>query len=779
MQTDGNTFYGHSGNLGGAWEPLAEHLQAVADTAAAFARAFGAHEWARLAGRVHDLGKYSPRFTRRLQGHGRAGDHAAAGALLVLHRYADAGLPAALAILGHHGGLTDLPAAKELRDRLARRFVNRCPDLTDPDFKAILQRFQADGLTLPTETLPRLHKDRLSLIARMLEVRMLYSALVDADFLETEAHFNGSAEKPRANRPPGPALQAERAMELLQEHLRRVRASCEASGDMARLRADLLAACEAGASLPPGLFTLSAPTGAGKTLAMLAFALRHALAHPQHPFRRIVLVIPFLTIIEQTAKVYRDVFQALGPDYVLEDHSLARVAEGPASERGRLLAENWDAPVVLTTSVKCLESLFARTPSDCRKLHRLANSIVLFDEVQTLPTHLAVPTLAALSRMSERFGCTVVFSTATQPAFDALHEHVSAHAPAGWRPRELAGPELGLFERSRRRTRVHWRLGEEQRVEWDALADELADREQVLCVVNLTRHAADLAGRVRVRVRARARERSREGTFHLSTRMCPAHRTAVLAEVRQRLKEGWPCRLISTQCIEAGVDVDFPAVYRAFGPLEALAQAAGRCNRHGVRPQVGEVVVFRPAEEAFPPGGYRQAAQATASHMAWLQGQGRALEDLDLLSDPQALHRYFRTLYDLTAPHAAPAEARALMEALEVGSFTDVAREYRLIRQDSVSVLVPYDGQAFDDLQRQAASAESFGELRDWFARAQAHAVAVYRRADKPLWNVLRPVEFGPLREPDEALGWFVLLDEGAYDAELLGLQEPEGWPIL
>ena len=264
-------------------------------------------------------------------------------------------------------------------------------------------------------------------LSAMLDLRMLFSALVDADFLETEAHFEGDASG-RRPRPPGPSLDPERALAVLTRHIDAIAARSSSSPGVAALRADLLRACLEAGSHPTGLFTLTAPTGSGKTLALLAFALRHAA---EHRLRRVIVVIPYLSIIEQTVRVYREVFATQGDSsangrLVLEDHSLAgtrpkeRARDEDEHTDARLLAENWDAPIVVTTSVQCLESLFANRPSACRKLHRLARSVILFDEVQSLPTRLAVPTLAALSRLAHRYGSSVVFSTATQPAFTHL-----------------------------------------------------------------------------------------------------------------------------------------------------------------------------------------------------------------------------------------------------------------------------------------------------------------------------------------------------------------------
>ncbi|HSN86201.1 MAG TPA: CRISPR-associated helicase/endonuclease Cas3, partial [Thermoanaerobaculia bacterium] len=421
------------------------------------------------------------------------------------------------------------------------------------------------------------------------------------------------------------------------------------------------------------------------------------------------------------------------------------------------LTENWDAPLILTTNVQLLESLFSNRPSACRKLHRLAGSVVLFDEVQTLPPRLAVPPLAALSHHAHRYGASVVFATATQPAFDHLHEKVRPLAASGWEPREIVPESLGLFARARR-TRVLWDL--DRPLPWDALADELASHDQALCIVNLKRHARLVAGKLQAR--------GAPGLFHLSTNLCPAHRERVLAEVRRRLRHGEPCRLVATQCVEAGVDVDFPRVFRALGPLEAVAQAAGRCNRNGHLPGLGEVRVFRPEpeEERYPPGDYGRGAGVACTLLGDL---GR--ERMEDVQDPELFRLYYPLLYELAGSARVPEE---IQQALEQRSFEQIAREYRLIDQDAISVLVPYDLDAWAHLK---------AELREtrltagWIRRARPHAVSLYRpKRDAPIWNHLDPAPLARRRDQvrdQEAGEWFVYLDEDGYDRELLGLVGP------
>lgn len=765
------SYMAHSGNRnGGPAELLKEHLQLVANRAGEFASAFGATDEARLAGWFHDLGKYGDLFAKRLEGKEKNLDHWSAGALAVWRYYKHLGRAATLAILGHHVGLEDADFSL-LEGRLdLERMADKQPRglrPTSSDLKELIDRFQADRLPAPIAPQRSLYDSCAPDVSAMLDARMLFSALVDADYIETEAHFEGDADGRKRYRPEGPPLRAAEASAILENHVKGLEQKPGSAPDVRSIRHDLFRACLAAANSPTGLFTLTAPTGAGKTLAMLAFALRHA---HEHKLRRIVMVIPYLTIIEQTAKVYRDLFEgSFGPLYVLEHHSLSGVRhdgaesgqdnEDEGARAARLLSENWDAPVIVTTSVQCLESLFANRPAACRKLHRLAKSIILFDEVQTLPPHLAVPTLAALSRLAERYGASVVFSTATQPAFTHLNQEVSTFCATGWTPQEIVPDELRLFSRARR-TRVEWRT--EDKTSWEDLAAELAapEQEQALCVVNLKRHALILAQRLD--------KRGAEGVFHLSTNMCPAHRVAVLKEVRQRLTDGRPCRLVSTQCVEAGVDVDFPMVYRAFGPLDAIAQAAGRCNREGKRSELGRVVVFHPSPEPgeppspYPPGGYAQAADTTRILLAARGGGGMDIQD------PELFAVYYQTLYDL-AKCAKPASE--LRTALEGRDFEDVAKHYRLITQDAVNVLVPYHLEMFEQLKAQLSKAERL--TRDWIRDAYPHSVSLFRpKLDALVWHFLDPA---PIGRGGKSTEWFVYMQPEGIEhySQKYGLMPP------
>lgn len=761
-------YFAHSAPPGQSWEPLKDHLQDVAERAAGFAEAFGAADEARAAGLLHDLGKYSDLFTDRLNGKARGLDHWSIGAWAALNQLKQHGIAAALAIQGHHVGLGqgDKDSLLGLNPSDLSRRHPRGLTLTATDLKLLMDRLAEDGLSLPALTGSLYDPQSPMAAAGMLDVRMLFSALVDADYLETEAHFGRDAEGKKVHRPAAPALLPEEALRRVETRLAELAGKSRAAPPVNALRADLAKACLAAAGQEPGLFTLSAPTGAGKTLSMLAFALRHAMLHGM---RRIVFAIPYLSIIEQTAGIYRDLFEPdFGKRYLLEHHSLAGTrreqgegkAEADSVEEARriarLMAENWDAPLVVTTSVQILESLFSNRPSACRKLHRLAKSVILFDEVQTLPQDLAIPTLAALSRLAKGYGSTVVFSTATQPAFDHLDPGVRKLCASGWSPREIVPDHLNLFDRARR-VRVAWDV--ESPRSWESLAEELRTAGTALCIVNLKRHARRLAELLR----------GVPGLCHLSTNLCPAHREKVLAEVRQRLHDREPCLLISTQCVEAGVDVDFPKVYRALAPLEAIAQAAGRCNRNG-RLDEGLVHVFLPVDDKglYPPGDYGRGASAALTLLRM-----RGPERMDLQSAP-LFREYYRYLYDLAGTTAGNrGKTGELRKAMELRDFERIADLFRLIDQDAVNVLVPYDLDAFRALEADLAAA---GRLnRDWIQRARRHAVSLYRpKAENPVQRFLKPAPLGRGESSDD---WYLYVEPDHYDRDLLGLLEaPDVW---
>ncbi len=781
MARNTRAFLAHSGNHGDCTEPLTVHLGKVAERAQRFAVPFGAGDHAYLAGLLHDLGKYADRFQRYLrQGSGdRPGNHATMGALLAIARYGENGVFPATAIDGHHGGMDFLLTRPEA-GRRAEAIHRGTVQVTEASAELLLQRLGEDGIALPA-ALEGFAPNEMD-ADDMLDARMLFSALVDADFLETEAHFEGNADCPRRYRPTGPPLDASRALRAVADHVAELQCQGSFEDPMNAMRQALRQACLKAAELPPGLLTLSAPTGAGKTLAMLTFALAHAA---KHDLGQIVLVMPYLNIIDQTARLYQEVFSAergFPEGYVLEDHSLAAARQEDGGEESdeqgrrlrRLLSENWDAPIILTTNVKCLESLMSNRPGACRKLHRLARSVLLFDEVQTLPRHLAPASLAGLSRLSNRYSASIVLATATQPAFEQLDASVREVSSAGWQPKPLVPAEIEaqMYQAAAGRTEIHW--DHQTPMTLEALANRLAHEpaEQWMCIVNLKRHATALVELLRLA--------GIEHLAHLSTAMCPRHRQDLLGRIRSDLDPAspQPVRLVSTQCVEAGVDVDFAAVYRAMAPLEAIAQAAGRCNRHGRRGQAGRVCVFKPDPQGralYPPGAYAHAADVTEAFVTRKLRDGIAPEAM--IHDPRVMRAYFRELYALAGTDlGADAGAQALRKAMAATNFRKVAQIYRLIDAQTVNVLVPYNQTEFDRLREEilASGPRRPGALRQWIARARPLTVTVYAtRLDGPLRQHLEPVYFSPNPASHEQPDWYLALPSLQYDTTL-GLVVPK-----
>jgi CRISPR-associated helicase Cas3/CRISPR-associated endonuclease Cas3-HD len=730
-------------------ESLGVHLERVARYATAFAKPFGAEDELRFASFLHDAGKCGERFQARLRGAACGVDHWSIGARIAIDLRNRDGLAAALAIEGHHTGL-QVGANPEVIRRMRPR-----DSWSVTDAAALRRRLAGDGFDLTPPFVSVWDRSVTRTFEAMFAVRMVFSALVDADYLATELHFDGEA------RPGAPPLDPETIEALVEEELQHL-ATGRADPAIQTVRRDVGDACRAAADSAPGLFTLAAPTGSGKTLAMLLFAARHA---KRHGLRRIVVALPYLTITDQTVRTYSRVLapwlaRLNGGAALLEHHSLAGLGVPPGElecERERR-AENWDAPIVVTTTVQLFQSLFADRPGACRKLHSLAQSVILLDEVQTIPSELAVPAISALSCLADRYGATAVLATATQPAFAELHEAVTRRATRGWTPREICAPALALFGRKRRYS-IEWlaRGGESEDDDLVGRVLRAADFGSVLLIANLKRQA--------IRWLERLDSHSLPRLDHLSTNMTPAHRRRVLDYWGKRENTRGPGQvLVATQCVEAGVDLDVPALFRAFAPLDSLAQAAGRVNRNGSLPE-GRLVVFLPHESGsrlYPDAAYAQAADEA---FLLLQDMGWPPD----LERPPLFEEYFRRLYRTrgTAERTSSA-ASAFDEAVDGLDFPRVADLFRLIpKRDVLNVLCP-DGPEFEDLARRA-------KLRlsgQWAREAQLHAVNVFRPgSDSPAWAVLEPVMvFNRSEQREEASEWCVLRDRSLYD-ERLGLR--------
>lgn len=668
--------WAHSVNQAGARHRLEDHLRGTAELARGFGDSFGAGELTGYLGLVHDVGKAGCAWQEGLLAAEWTGttvgiDHKHAGTWLALQPAGEF----AMCVFGHHGGL---PARAELKNRLKEEAA--APGMLQVWEEAIARaagavpevRHPGPALSvLPSWLGGRQQADPLGYD---LLARMVFSALVDADFLDTEAHFRGR---------PRPVLETSAASLADRYETRRAALlDSRKPQPVDGWRAEVYAMALRAADGPCGMYKMAAPTGSGKTIAAGGFALRHAQAHG---LRRVVVAVPFISITEQNAQVYRDLLDDPGQPMVLEHHSsVALDATEPRHRWQKLAAENWDAPFVVTTTVQLFHSLFDHRPAAMRKLHRLARSVIVLDEVQALPDRLLLPILSALRTLTERFGATVLLSSATQPSYWSLEPF------QGLPVRDVIADPQPLYDRFRR-VSYRWRLDPEPTLA--QIAAETACERQVLIIVNTTADSAVLHRHLE-----EARPASLGGPLHLSTRMAAGHRGQVLEEIRGRLAADKPVAVVSTQLIEAGVDVDFPVVYRAWAPADSLQQAAGRANRNG-RLAEGTVVIFRPADGGQPrDSSYTKALHATEDHF----GPGRARPD-----DLEELKRYYQQRYNSqNLHHAGPGfeieKSRRQMD------FPEVAERFRLIDEHTVPAAVSYS----DDTAEQARFTEIVSQLR-------------------------------------------------------------------
>lgn len=655
-------------------QPLDNHLYNVAQLAAKFASSFNASELAFAAGLLHDLGKYSTAFQQRLMGAAIKVNHSSHGGKIALECYGKAGYLLAYAIAGHHAGLANGMGEDGVRTSL----FNRLNDNTLP----ILENAWKKELTLPS-------RDDLFHVIKLFTanenyknfhcqflVRMLFSTLVDADYLDTEKYY---AQFENLNQHRAAArLQTPPTLETLREQLNHYLQGFSVGSnpnDINLIRADILKYARAQATKKPGIFSLNVPTGGGKTLASLAFALDHAIANGQ---RRIILVIPFTSIVEQNARVFRAALGKYGESAVSEHHSGFMAAESGKSApdyyqsqtKLRLAMENWDAPIIVTTAVQFFESLFASKPSQCRKLHNISNSVIIVDEAQTIPFKVLRPCVAALEELARNYKNTVVLCTATQPALEAPQfkggfQHVN----------KLVKDEEKLAKQLER-----VRIAQLGAIDDSTLTEHIRSREQVLCIVNNRLHARAVYQSIA----------NLPGSVHLSTLMCAKHRSATLANVRERLAAKKPCRVISTSLIEAGVDVSFPTVMRAATGLDSIAQAAGRCNRNKEW-LINESTVFTFSstnKEWCPPKELEQLASAAQEVL-------RQYPDAPF--SPSAIRAYFEKVYWKKGMDALDSKdllgsiQKARLDSLPM---EDLDKKFQMIESNQQAIIIGWDAAA-------------------------------------------------------------------------------------
>lgn len=708
------------------WQTLEAHSNAVATLASEFATPFYSVEWAHLLGFVHDIGKARSAFQSYLLRCNGIEDsepdygnhsHSGAGACWLSQNAGHLGRALAYCVAGHHAGLPDWSGGE-------------IPD------GALVRRLECDAYVLDEATLKEWfngHEDAIRDVKRDIPfkfrqndsslsfwIRMMYSCLVDADFLDTEAFIDSRRASMRImSRPLGPLAELFFAKLYEKEH-------SAADTSVNRLRSRIRVACESASELPMGFFSLTVPTGGGKTLSGTAFAFKHAL---KHGLKRIIYVIPYTSIIEQTADVLRDF---LGEENVLEHHS--NFDPDKETPQSRLASENWDAPVIVTTAVQFFESLYACKSSRCRKLHNISESVVVLDEVQLLPMRLLLPCVDALRQLVLDYRVSLVLSTATQLNLPGLDQGLV---------REIITQEFDLYKQLKR-TDIKFPEDLNARRSWVDIAAELKLHSQVLCIVNTRRDCHDLFNEMP------------SGTIHLSASMCGEHRSRVIAEIKRKLAAGESIRVISTQLVEAGVDVDFPVVYRAFAGLASVAQSAGRCNREGKLDGLGRVVVFLPPEKT-PVKDLRDGEYA----MGDILKRDGGVDPDDASSYPayfQALHSRvndmgtaFERMLGVFVPNEYLSGERRGAEPLKY-QFREADSAFKMIDGASqISIIVRYGkSDTFIDSLREV------GPRRDIMRRLQRYTVNVPRGALPKLLEKGFVEELRVLHSPEEPTGIYV-----------------------
>lgn len=665
------------------WQRLEAHLFNVATKAEKCAAKLQSADWAWNAAWLHDLGKAADEFQAYLLrenslddteydgvGHGRV-NHSSAGAAFAEEILGPIiGVINAYLAAGHHAGLPDFYPSNTGRAALQVRLTDGKENLS-----RIRSAAEEIGKQLRRDIKPPAYVKPSNF---HLWVRMLFSCLVDADFLDTEDFMNQEQAKARG----GYTILAE-LKPIFDRHMQKM-ANTAPNTPVNAARQEVLAACKNAGQQEPGLFSLTVPTGGGKTLSGMAFALDHAVRYGKS---RIIYVIPYTSIIEQTAKILADI---LGIENVVEHHS--NLDPDKETQRSRLAAENWDASVIVTTNVQFFESLYAAKSSRCRKLHNIINSVVILDEAQLLPPELLDPCVEVMNQLVRHYGVTMVLATATQPALPKLDL-----------PREIITNPAALYERLKR-TEIILPPNINNFTQWEDVAGRLQQHNQVLCVVNTRRDCYDLY------------KLMPHGTIHLSALMCGEHRSEAIQEIKKRLRVGLTTRVISTQLVEAGVDMDFPVVYRALAGLDSIAQAGGRCNREGklnVDGRIGEVHVFVPPKSA--PRGLLLKGEYTTRELL-------SLPDFNP-QNPDEFTRYFNLFYSKVNDTGSRFKEWLQKDVPHV-HFRTAGNEFKLIddkAQQSVFINFGNSGKWLDELRR-------IGPKRHNMRKLQRYSVNLSRR---------------------------------------------------
>lgn len=690
----------------GREQTVKQHLEATAERAAAFADGFGMAEDAAYIGLLHDIGKYSAAFQRRLHG-GPKVDHSTAGAYEAMKNRKPA---AAFCIAGHHSGLPDGGTGDVEGTTLVAR-IGRAENGELPVYEQWKTEIQ------PKEFRSCQSYDKPTFF---FQTKMLYSCLVDADYLDTEAFMNGTVDRSRA-------FSIEKLEQALDAY---IKDWFPPKTELNRLRCEILEqVMQAGKENEKGLFSLTVPTGGGKTIASLAFAIRHARANG---FQRIIYVIPYTSIIEQTAEIFLSIF---GEEQVLEHHSGVELTDDEDSLLYLRAAENWDIPIIVTTAVQFFESFYKNKSSSSRKLHNIANSVVVFDEAQMLPIPVLRPCVRLITELVKNYGVSAVLCTATQPALLPIINEFLPDAQV----KELCPKHI--FE-NQAFTRVTYQnrgtLTDEE------LAEELNSKQQVLCIVNRRQAAQTLYQRL-----------DEEGSYHLSTMLYPAHRKRLLDEIRKRLVDGLPCRVVSTSLVEAGVDVDFPLVYRQIAGLDSILQAGGRCNREGKRSREDSIVTIFDLECGSPELFSMQISAGK-----------KAMEQFENIAGKEAVQAYFEQLFYLKGKENL--DQQQILQQIQSGTFpfAEIAKDFHMLEENTRALYIPAA-----ENEKEIRALKYGAADRQAYRKLNLYSVNIY---EKQFENLVKQHAVEMLEN-----GACILVDSSRYSDKLGLLMEPESGQVL
>ena len=696
-------------------QTIKEHLEGTAKLSGEFAEKFGKQDWGYCCGMLHDIGKYSIDFQKRILGENNYRvDHSTAGARVCLEKGGKYSF-LEYCIAGHHAGLPNYGNNydESTDSTLSGRRLKKLSD-----YQAYQTEIEVPAINSMPIDLKRTVNPDFSLSVFM---RMIYSCLVDADFLDTEAFM----KEGKQGRNSGENI------EILLKKIENYISGWLKNQDINTVngrRTEILKNCLEMGKTEKGLFRLTVPTGGGKTVASLAFALRHAL---ENKMDRIIYVIPYTSIIEQNAKVFRDI---LGEGNVLENHCNVDYESSEELLPMQLASENWDKPIVVTTNVQFFESLFANKSSKCRKLHNIANSVIIFDEAQMLPNDYLKPCVAMIEELINSYQVSAVLCTATQPALTSFfHEGISA--------KELCPRMEEQFEFFKRTVFENVGVLTE-----NDLIQRLEKEYQALCIVNTKKRAQRIY-----------KQLEGEGVYHLSTSMYPKHRRRILREIRERLQKNKKCILISTSLVEAGVDLDFQSVYRELAGVDSMIQAAGRCNREGLRPEKESKVYIFQFEGKENVLGQRQQIDVAKSVIA----------DNRDISDMESITQYFEMLYHIKGDSL---DKKKILDEFRNKryNFAKVGKEFKLIEQNTKTIFINYETEANETL----CLLKERGFTRSGMRKASQYCITVYENEFNKLYGIgsIQPIsedieDFYELRDKEkytEKIGLELELDDGA-----------------